>query len=251
MQANEELFSMGLRPMTWPEVLQAVQDRLDPAGRERFARLHRNFVAYLSAETLDRFYGFVFSQGLHLEINGYRFHRLAVLLERILARVEPGAGILDIGAGAGLVASVLARRAAPRTLVVQDPCREVRAHLSAMGFRVLPHPPPAAPPQGPFDLLLCVDSLGEINADDDGTLAHPERVDGAELPRLVEERYGFAHKLEPWKPYLARGGRVLLWEPIARREAWEAIAAGLAGAGWKTALRSDDPDASYLELTLE
>lgn len=250
MGAKEELQALGLRPMTWAETLEAVQARLEPPDRENFTRLHRNFVGYLSPETLGRFYGFVFSHELHLEVNGYRFNRLAAILEVLLARVPAGRCILDVGAGAGLIASVLMKRTGPKTYVMQDPCLEVRDFLISMGFPVLPEPPPPVPPVTHFDLILCIDSLGELHSDEDGTLAHPEELPPEESSRLIEERYGFAQKLEPWKGYLAPDGRVLLWEPIQHRAVWEGIARLLDGAGWKTTLHTNSPRDSYLELTL-
>ncbi|HLP43179.1 MAG TPA: class I SAM-dependent methyltransferase [Fibrobacteria bacterium] len=251
MRANDELISMGLKPMTWAEVLQEVEDSLDPEGRAAFARLHRNFVGYLSPDTLDRFYGFVFTQGLHLALGGYRFHRLSSVLGRLLTLLPPGLSILDVGAGAGFLARAVARCCSPRALIAQDPCREARAYLASEGLQVLPHPAPAVPPMGPFDRILCVDSLGEVNADDDGLLAHPGRLPPEErldLPQRIEERYGFAHKLEAWKPYLAPEGKVLLWEPIADPVAWEAIASGLAAHGWKATVQGYSAKNMYLEL---
>lgn len=248
--AGEELRELGLRPMTWAETLAAVQTRLAPAERERFTRLHRNFVGYLSPETSARFHGFVFAHQLHLEVNGYRFGRLEAVLDILLARVPDGRRILDVGAGAGLIATVLLKRCRPRAYVLQDPCPEARDYLMSLGLQVLPDPPTKAHPSGRFDLILCIDSLGEIHSDEDGALAHPGETLPEERARLIEERYGFAQKLEAWKPFLAEDGRVLLWEPIKHRAIWEGIALLLADAGWKTTLHTNSPRDSYLELTL-
>lgn len=248
--AKEELEALGLRPTTWAETLEALMARLAPADRERFTRLHRNFVGYPSPETSGRFHGFVFAQGLHLVVNGYRRDRLEAVLDTLLVRIPAGQRILDVGAGAGLIASVLKQRTGPETLIVQDPCPEVRDHLASLGFPVWPEPPSKAPASNRFDFILCIDSLGEIHSDEDGALAHPEAILPDERAQLIEERYGFAGKLEPWKPYLAEGGRILFWEPIRHRAIWEGIALLLAGAGWKTALNAASPRDSYLELTL-
>lgn len=248
--AKEELLALGLSPKTWAETLEAVRTRLAPPERERFTRLHRNFVGYLSPETLGGFYGFVFSRELHLEVNGYRFGRLEAILEILLARVPAGQRILDVGAGAGLIASVLMKRTGPIAYVTQDPCLEVRDFLISMGFPVLPDPPPMTPPDAPFDLILCIDSLGEIHSDEDGALNDPGQTPPMERARLIEERYGFAQKLDPWKAYLSQGGRVLLWEPIKHPAIWEGIGLQLTEAGWKTVLHTHSPRASYLELTL-
>lgn len=251
MGMKDELSALGLKPMAWTEVLRAVQERLEPPDRDRFVRLHKNFVGYISQDTLNRFYGFVFSRGLQLEINGFRFNRLESILDVLVPMIKPGLSILDVGAGAGLVATILLKLARPKSYVTQDPCREVRDHLMSMGFAVLPHPAPNPPPNGRFDLILCIDSLGELNADEDGALANPDKVAPEDLPRLIEERYGFAQKLEGWKPYLAAGGKLMIWEPIAHRLAWSAIEKLAEGEGWSTRFWGEAPRHSYLELTLD
>jgi hypothetical protein len=250
MRAKEELIAQGLRPAAWPEVMEAARMRLAPPLHERFVRLHRNFVSYVSQDTLDRFYAFVFTHGLHLEVNGYRFNRLESILDAALSRIRTGDAVLDVGAGAGIVATALVKHVRPRTYVAQDPCREARDHLMSLGFTVLPHPAPERPPADRFDVILAADSLGELNADDDGALERPEQVPDQDLGPMLEERYGYAHKLEAWKPYLADGGRVLLWEPIAHRKVWTTLADLLGGNGWAVRLHGGTPRDSYLELTL-
>ncbi|MDB5050647.1 MAG: hypothetical protein JWO30_3718 [Fibrobacteres bacterium] len=254
IDVEQELQSQGLTPKTWKKVLEDIQAKLPKPDWETFSRLHRNFVGYRSEWTLSRFYGFVFSHGLQMEINSFRYGRLAVVLMDLLPEVKAGASILDVGAGAGIIASILKRYRAPHSLVLQDPCREVRDELTALGFTVLPHPAPGSAAglpganKGGFDLILCVDSLGEINSDDDGSLAKPEAAADAEFREMLEERYGFAQKLETWKPYLAPGGRILLWEPFAYREAMEALAATLRERGWDARPVSRSPARNYLEL---
>jgi hypothetical protein len=242
-------------------VLETIKAGLPRPDWEKFTRLHKNFIGYRSESTASRFYGFVFSQGLQLNVNAFRFGRLAVILKDLLPEIPPGISILDIGAGAGIIASILKKNRAPLSLVVQDPCREVRDELTAQGFTVLPHPAPlfplrasrpgvspAGPQPGGFDLLLCIDSLGEINSDDDGALAKPDGVPTGELAEMLEERYGFAQKLQPWRPYLAPGGRILLWEPFAYQNAMDALASLLRDSGWDARLHSRAPDRNYLEL---
>lgn len=250
MGAKEELLALGLKPMTWAEVLKTVQAKLEPPDREKFQRLHRNFVGYLSPDTLGRFYGFVFAHGLQLEVNNFRFARLEGILDALLRVLPAGQRILDVGAGSGLIATVLLKQKSPKTCVMQDPVPEVRDFLLSMGFPVLPHPVPETPPVTPFDSILCIDSLGEINSDEDGALRNPDSAGAENLSALIEDRYGFAQKLEPWKRYLAPGGKLFLWEPIGYRQVWESIARSLEESGWRAQFQGDSPRHSYLELTL-
>lgn len=242
-----ELRRQGLEPKTWKEALEAIRSRLSPSDMERFSRAHRNFVAYRSDSTLDRFYGTVFSLGLQHEVNGHRFGRLITILEDLFAETLPGEAILDLGAGAGYLAAALLRHRAPRAYVVYDPVPAVRDELLAQGLAVLPHPPPGAP-EPTFDLILCADSLGEVNADDDGMLSRPDGIAAGELPEQMEQRYGFAEKLAAWKPYLAPGGRILIWEPFAYPEAFAALAALLGEHGWNPLVKARAPGRNYLEI---
>jgi SAM-dependent methyltransferase len=242
-----ELRRQGLRPLAWDEALASIRARLSPADMERFSRAHRNFVGYRSESTLTRFYGAVFALGVQHEVNGYRFGRLAAVLEDLCAEVPPGQAILDVGAGAGYVAAALLRHRAPKAYVAYDPVPAVRDELLAQGLAALPHPPPFKP-ETPFDAILCVDSLGEVNSDDDGSLSRPEGIAAEDLAEQMEQRYGFAQKLAAWKPYLAPGGRILLWEPFAYPEAFTALAALFGAHGWKAETRSRAPGRNYLEI---
>jgi SAM-dependent methyltransferase len=245
--AEAELRRQGLAPRTWKQALEDIKAKLSPADMERFSRSHRNFVAYRSETTLARFYDTVFTLGLQNEVNGYRFARLSAVLTDLLDETQAGLSILDIGAGAGFVAAALLRHRAPLKLFAYDPVAAVRDELTARGFSVLPHPPPVKP-ASTFDLILCVDSLGEINSDDDGSLLRPDGATAEELPDLLEQRYGFAHKLAFWKPYLAPEGRILLWEPFAYPEAMAAVASHLAASGWNAQVRSRAPGRNHLEI---
>jgi len=249
MLVREELRALGLEPRTWDEAVAAAKEKLPQADRAAFLRHHRNFVEYVSEDTLNRFYGFVFSRGISHEINSFRFQRLESVLSALLPILPPGLSVLDVGAGSGIPGAVLLKHGHLKRYVAQDPCREVRDYLQSMGFAVLPHPVPRVPPGGAFDRILCLDSLGELNSDDQGALAEPD-LPLEDRVRLVEQLYGFGQKLEPWKPYLAEGGRVLVWEPIKHLGAWEAIGTHLNAYGWNPRFHGTAPSNSYLELTL-
>lgn len=242
-----ELRRQGLEPLAWKDALAAIQSRLSPADMERFSRAHRNFVGYRTESTLARFYGTVFGFGVQHLVNGNRFGRLTGILEDLCDEIVPGLAILDVGAGAGYVAAALLRHRAPEAYVAYDPVAAVRDELSAQGLETLPHPPPLAA-AGTFDVILCVDSLGEVNADDDGSLSRADGIAAEDLPEVLEQRYGFAEKLAAWKPFLASGGRILLWEPFTYPEAFAALAALLAARGWKAEIRSRAPGRNYLEI---
>ncbi len=248
----QQLHSLGLVKRTWPETLAAIKAALPPADLEKFTRAHKNFVAYRSETTLSRFYGTVFSLGIQALVNGYRYGRLLQVLEDLLPALTPGMKVLDVGAGGGYIATLAMRHRSPAAYYVQDNCAAVRDELTAQGFTVLPHPAPAtAPIQGGFDRILCVDSVGELNGDDDGQLARPGGVPEAELPEQMEERYGFAQKLEAWKPFLARGGRILLWEPFNFPDAYRAVGSYLGRKGWNAEVANPAASRYHLSLSAE
>ena len=233
--------------MSWGDALAAIQARLTPADMERFSRAHKNFIAYRTESTLTRFYGTVFALGLQHEVNANRFVRLLGILEDLFAEVPTGLAILDVGAGAGYVAGALLRQRAPKAYVAYDPVPAARDELLAQGLTVLPHPPPPLP-EKPFDAILCVDSLGEVNSDDDGLLSRAGAIPTEEMAVQMEERFGFAEKLALWKPYLAADGRILLWEPFAYPEAFAAVALYLGSHGWEAEVKSRAPGRNYLEI---
>jgi hypothetical protein len=247
---SQELSRQGLKPLDWEGVLQAARARLSPEDAKAFARLHRNFTAYVSEETLTRFYAFVFSRGLQLDINGFRYRRLENILTALFSL--PGrqsARVLEVGAGAGILSEAVRSQLSPLLHVTQDICAQAREHLAARGFAVLPYPAPAAPPEGPFDLILCADSLGELNSDDDGLLAKPDSASLPDFGDMLEDRYGFVQKVGTWKPYLAPSGRLLIWEPFTHLAVWKGLA-GLFEADWNTRLDETVPGGEYLELSL-
>jgi hypothetical protein len=234
--------------MTWDDVVTSVRAKVSPQAAETFARLHRNFTGYASETTLRRFYGFVFSQGLHLEVNGFRFHRLEKILQGLARRPALNGGrILEVGAGAGLVSVAARKILAPAEYVVDDLCAEARTYLEAQGFSLFS--PTASETARCFDLILCADALGEINSDEDGWLRDPSHLELPDAPVMLEGHYGFARKLEAWKPMLAPGGTLLLWEPFSVRSVWNTLADLLRSEGWHAHLEESVPGGEYLELS--
>lgn len=250
MEADKELRESGLAPGSWNDALAKVKAKLSPDDWDKFSRLHRNFAGYRTEDTLSRFYSFAFSRGLQLEINGHRFARLAGIIESLTKVIDPGHALLDLGAGAGIIAGILQRGLKPAAYVVQDPCAGIRDFLVRSGFSVLPHPPPLLPPERTFDRILCVDSLGEVNADEDGMLSETAEIEAGEYADLFEQRYGIVQKLHPWRAYLAKEGRVFIWEPLKHKRAWETLSALLKEAGWITEFHAHRPNPPFLELKL-
>ncbi len=247
---DQELICHGLNPGTWKDAERVIKGVLSVAEWDTFRRLHRNFVGYRSTNTSDKFYGFVFSHDLHMEVNRHRFDRLSQILHSLSIEVKPGQSILEVGAGAGIIADLIKKQNTSVTYMVQDPCKEVRNFLERKGLSVLEHPAPSRPPVDPFDLILCVDSLGEVNSDEDDLLSENSPIKDADFPLLLEERYGIAQKLHAWKPYLAPHGRVLFWEPFKHNRAWNALAKFLQSEGWKTSTSKVLASPAYLELWL-
>ncbi len=241
------LKSYGLVPMTWEQVLSETREKLAPSAWREFQKRQDIFVRYGSEENLARYYGFVYKHGLQGLLACYRFHRIRSILCDLAANLKPELRILDVGAGAGYLASIITDRFHPRSYVVQDIVPEIRDYLARKKFAVLPHPPPKNPP-GQFDLILCVDSLGELNSDDNDDLEVALDSQSRRVPELLEDHYGFAHKLETWKAYLAPDGKILIWEPFSRQAVWNALAPLLQTKGWKATPCGSDSEVRYLKL---
>lgn len=232
------LRARGLDPLVWETVLTRVGERSGPAGEAGFARLHRAFTAYPTEHTCRAFYDLAARYDLHDLLAGYRFDRLRALLEAVDAScgdrlARGGTRVLDIGAGGGYVAAWL-RDVRHAVVSATDLSPLTAARLEASGF-----PPPA--PGETFDLVVCADSLGEINADEDDWLSDPAHADHPDYPGELEARYGFASKLAGLTPRLAPGGAVLLFEPVPLEHFWHGAARGLEAAGWRVDRPSPGP----------
>lgn len=251
VEPDRELILCGLNPGTWKDAETVIKGVLSPVDWSTFSRLYRSFTGYRSTQTSDKFYGFVFSNDLHMEINRPRFSRLSQIIQALSQEISPGHSILEVGAGAGIISTLAKAQLSPSTYVVQDPCCEVRTFLERKGFPVLAHPAPVQPVDASFDLILCIDCLGEVNADDDDLLSEKSPVKDEEYPLLLEERYGIIQKLRPWKAYLAPKGRVLFWEPFKHERAWRALTKLLRSDGWNTSPRKVLSAPPYLDLRID
>lgn len=230
------LGELGVNHNSWSAILLEVEARLGTEKADRFARLHRNFIAYPAESTLKAFYGFAFREGLAPLLNGVRAERLTALFFTVLPFAQAGRLALDLGAGGGFIARLLRRFSPGLSLRVFDLVPEAMEDLAGAGFGLWSAGDP------PVDLIFCLDSLGEVNADQDSALAEalaaeeegprPESGGGA-AAALLEERYGFAQKLEPWKRALKEGGLLLLVEPVSLPGFWKGLEALLSAAGWR------------------
>ncbi len=230
----------GLKPMSWNDVLNAIELRLTPSDLETFRRRHGNFVAYPVEHTCRAFYDFAGQHDLLDLLASFRFERLC----RIAASLSPlplrGLPVLELGAGGGHLAGYL-REELGADVSVSDWCRENLRALEAEGFEAFADAGDAVSKGKRFDFILCADSLGEVNADEDSWLREPENAAAPDYAEQVEQRYGFAEKLAPWKPLLAPGGSVLLFEPIGLPYFWEGAAGCLRQAAWKAEVLGPDP----------
>lgn len=255
---GKELITLGLTPATWNETLKTIENKLSSEDWKTFSRLHKSFASYRTDHTLCRFYNFVFKHDLQIEINQHRFSRMVGILNGLATVLEPGKKILEIGAGTGLIAQIIQQHFSPSVYSVHDMCSEVSLYLSKQGFKTLPSPNPESTPTptpafdsppNSFNFIICADSLGEINADDDDQLSESSPLTETEFVTAFEERYGIAQKLSAWKNNLAADGKVFLWEPLKHRRAWEGLRLGLNQEGWKANLHSAPHSVPFLELS--
>ncbi len=238
----------GWHPLTWDEVTQEVRTRLEARTFTDFERLHRSFTAYPTFRTLEKFYGFCYSSKLGDLLVGYRFHRLTRLLFWLHRNMSKGERVLDIGSGTGTVARWLRNHKSPAEIAAVDRVPEAEGLWSQWARPPLP--------DETFSLLLCFDSLGEVNSDDDDALQAHSPSDLPGLFAQIENRYGFTAKLEPWLSRLQPGGCIWLSEPIADEKFWQAMHWGWSQKGWICTLfplakQAGDPDGYLLEIRLE
>ena len=228
----------GLSPLTWEEVLAIVEQKLTPTETQTFQRLHRAFAAYPVAHTVRGFYDFAAQRDLLPLLAGFRFDRLVNIAGALSTFDFTGKRVLDYGAGGGYLAAYL--RALGAEVVVDDHSATTLRRLEQYGHKLLGENTNA------FDVILCADSLGEINADEDDWLATPENLDDPDYPRELEARYGFAEKLAGFqdpagRARLAPGGSILIFEPIPLPHFWTGAARALEAAGWSAELLGPHP----------
>jgi SAM-dependent methyltransferase len=228
LSPESHLRQQGLTPLAWDEILTLVEQKLTPTESQTFQRLHRAFAAYPAAHTVRAFYDFAAQRDLLALLAGFRFERLVDLAGALSTQALAGRRALDYGAGGGYLAAYL--RAAGAEVTVADFSPATLRRLETLGYPVVAGEVPPAPD---FDLILCADSLGEVNADEDDWLAAPENLGDPNYPGELNARYGFAEKLAPLKSRLAANGFVLLFEPVRHAHFWQGAARALEGAGWK------------------
>jgi SAM-dependent methyltransferase len=234
LSPESHLRQQGLAPLAWEEILARVEQKLTPTESQTFQRLHRAFAAYPAAHTVRAFYDFAAQRDLLALLAGYRFDRLVDLAGALSLQGLAGKRVLDYGAGGGYLAAWL--RAAGAEVTVADFSPATLRRLEGLGYPALADT--AATSAARFDRIVCADSLGEVNADEDDWLSAPENLEDPAYPGELDARYGFAEKLAPLKPLLAGDGCVLLFEPVRHPHFWQGAARALEAAGWRAEVLS-------------
>jgi SAM-dependent methyltransferase len=219
----------GLASLTWEEVLLRIEQKLTPLETQTFQRLHRAFAAYPAAHTVRAFYDFAAQRDLLALLAAFRYNRLVDIVAALSVFSFEGRRVLDFGAGGGYLAGVL--RDLGAEVSVADISPATLRRLESRGHSVFRIPEDVTAGRL-FDFIVCADSLGEINADEDDWLASPENLDSGNFSSELEARYGFSEKLAALRPLLAPGGGVLVFEPVAREHFWRGAARALEAAGW-------------------
>ncbi len=228
-----ELDALRLQALSWEKVLRNIETRLSPADFVRFQRLHSGFVHYRSPRSVEKFYGFIFSHALQDELLRFRRPRLERIGAGLFAALNKADSVLEVGAGSGIWGELLKRLNPEVTYAAYDACAEAREFLRSQGFEVSE----CERTDRRFGVLLCADSLGEENSDEDAWLAEPKNQESPDYPDVLEERYGIIRKLKPWSAHLQPGGRLLLWEPFPTAAFFEAMGKLLRREGWSPAIR--------------
>lgn len=226
--------------MTWDETLLAIERRLSPADLETFKRRHRNFVDYPMDHTCRAFYDFAAKHALLDLLASYRFERLRRIGSHLSTLALRDRHVLELGAGGGYLAAFLRDECGARVSVM-DLSPETVKILSAAGFEILSTSDNLEPKSDRLDFIVCADSLGEINSDEDSWLREPENGGDPDYAMELDQRYGLAAKLAPWKSLLKTEGQVLLFEPIGLESFWVGAAASLQLSGWNSTLLGPEP----------
>ncbi len=246
MRFLEELDNLVLPRLSWEEAVREMESRLSQDTFLVFQRLHRSFVHYRSPRNVEKFYGFIYMHGLQDLLLRFRRPRLEQIGIGFFQTLGASRSVLEIGAGTGIWGELLRRVGPEVDYAAYDACQESREFMRARGFKICEPDPERAQ----FEILLCADSLGEENADEDDWLTEPSHQARPDFPDIFEERYGIIAKLKPWKAHLKPGGRVLLWEPFPARGVFQAIRVLLQRDGWEAFVR-EAGDTAFIEARSE
>ncbi len=224
-----EFTPLGLAISTWKESLARIENKISAEDYAIFLRLHQNFSAYSSTGTLTKFYNFVYVHQLQFEINGPRLLRIQCLFEIIKPTLLQNQTYLDVGAGAGIFGELVRQQFNPTAYYITDIVPAVETYLAGRGFKIWRQQTANIP----CNKIFCIDSLGEINADEDKQLLTALEQNAPDAETLLMERYGLEEKLNLWKKSLHPDGILYLSEPVANVEFFKMLAKILTRSGWK------------------
>ncbi len=220
--------------MDWQQVLQVIEARLPPDDLATFRRLHKSFTGYPMNHTCAAFYDFIATRELSDLLGSFRFQRMTQIGESLSTLPLKGRHVLDVGAGGGYLAEYMRDELGAQVRVTDLSTQSLR-RLERSGFQLLSNQAKT------FDYILCADSLGEVNSDEDDWLKAPENEGDPGYPEELEQRYGLAGKLSPLKSLLAPDGKVLLFEPVKYPGFWKGTGQLLSNRGWNTEVHDPVP----------
>jgi|GEM_PF-6489258 len=194
-----------------------------------FEELLKAYQEYPSQFTLQRFYGFLFERKLAPFLDQGRQGRWAQLKPVLNEAYKTcftqthrvPKSLLDVGCGTGTYTDNLRKEwgVEAHGVTVNDLCPQAQAHAVLFyNFKPLAFKMGAETPresQQTFDLILCIDSLCEINSDQDNYLADALKNNEADyIEDLLIGHYGIVHKIKNWIKFLGPEGRIFFSEPI-------------------------------------
>ncbi len=191
----------------------------DISGTEVFQKIktaQKRFSEYKSTALLKKMYSLILGSGGIYEVNIPRRNRLETIAQLLDEYIPPSQSVLDWGAGSGLLSLAIQRKLNPENYWVWDICPDFQYHLESLGFKW------DEGGQG-LDLVLCLDSLGECNSDEDQSLKNALMEKRPEGGELIESHYGFLEKITPLLERLLPNGQLFLIEPIYMDVFWESL----------------------------
>lgn len=209
-----------LEKTSWQEFWSFAQKKLSPDQLKVFVDAHRMFVEYPSKTNLIRFYSIIYQHHLVVGWNGFRLQRLCDVYAMIkpafcaMAAMNQTQTIIDVGCGSGLFAKAVSQElhVNSQDVYVYDLCAPAVDYVTEKwGVQKWSVPIKA-------DLMLCIDSLGEIHSDQDEELREcVETGSDEDIFGLLEGHYGLISKLSDWLRFLDLHGTCLLTEPLPYR----------------------------------
>lgn len=255
---QELLEELGIFPQSWDEIQEELRNRIPQYEFEKFKIVQSLFTSYTSKKNLIKYYSHLVHVGQLELIQNFRARRILNIWEGI--PIHNHQSVLDYGAGAGLFSRAILNKCPNSLVYAYDICPAIQEYLANTKktlspnlnerFTVLTSEPLFDfSLHQKFQMVICMDSLGEINSDDTSDLTEAISQKNFErVGELLEVHYGLTHKFQELSKLLSPDGYILFTEPFSDRDIFQYIQKAINDIGLVGTQFIGGPDLTLLKI---